>query len=274
VRDLTSSWTARREGACAVLVFDRPPLGTISHRDVEDLERELLGVADGGCRAVILTGTGSTFIRHADLDDLAAMASGTSTSGDPNAWIRVLRLLDRGPFVSVAAINGQAWGGGLEIALTCNFRVMDSQATLAFPEVALGILPGVAAHRAIGLLPEGRALDLMLTGRVLSAAEARDWGLAARIAPHGSTLETALSLCDEFLRYPAGAVAAVRDLVVGARDASQRDQRRAQSEAWTRLAADPQVGVLVDAARVRYANGGDSAHALALTQPNATTEGE
>lgn len=259
-----STWSTRAVGDIAVLAFNRPPLGTIRHSDVEGLEAVLLRAAEEERRAVVLTGTGDVFVRHADLDDLAAMAAGRPTSGDPASWIRVLRLLDRGPFVTVAAINGQAWGGGLEIALSCNLRVMDVTATLAFPEVALGIVPGVAAHRAIAALPEGRVMDLLLTGRALSAADAMAWGLVTRVTAADSSVETAVSVCQQIASYPQSAVLSARDLVVEARDQDERARRRTQSDVWAQLAALPETIGIVEAAQRRYLEGAGSAEALGI----------
>ncbi len=260
-----SSWTTNVVGDVSVLTFDRPPLGTIRHQDVESLERALIDASARGQRAVVLTGTGDVFVRHADLDDLAAMAVGAETTGDPGAWIRVLRLLDKGPFVTVAAINGQAWGGGLEIALSCNLRLMDVEATVAFPEVALGIIPGVAAHRAMALLPEGRLLDLLMTGRVLSAAQACEWGIVTRVVDAGTVLKAALSLCELVLRYPESAVLAARNLVISGRDSSERERRVSQSDAWARLASEPGTVGLVLSAQRRYLEGQDSKGALGIS---------
>jgi enoyl-CoA hydratase/carnithine racemase len=264
------AWSEDVSGDIVLLTFDQPPLGTIRHRDVEDLEACLDRAASQDRRAVVITGTDDVFVRHADLEDLEAMASHRATSGDPASWIRVLRALDKGPFISVAAINGQAWGGGLELALSCSLRVIDERATLAFPEVALGIVPGVAAHRAIASLPEGRILDLLLTGRVLTAQEAAQWGLATRVAAPGTAVPVALAMCADMLRHPQEAVLAARDLVVSARDESERQRRRTQSDVWTQLAASPGTVPLVRAAHGRYLEGADSAAALGIQQTRIT----
>ena len=248
-----------------VLTFDRPGSGMIRHGDVVELERLLTAAVDDREEFVVITGTDDVFIRHADLEDLVAMADGRPTSGDPNAWIRVLRTLDRGPFMTIAAINGQAWGGGLELALTCNLRVAEASATLAFPEVALGILAGVAAHRVVAALPEGRAIELFTTGRILTAGEAREWGLVSECVPDGQALAAALALCRAMRAYDHESVLAARDLVLDFRDLDERGRRRLQSERWDVLAGRPVARARTSAALAGYARGEDSCTALGLS---------
>ena len=274
------TWSRARVDDVCVLTFERPGSGMIRHGDVVELDRLLTAAVDDRERFVVITGTDDAFIRHADLEDLVAMADGRPTSGDPDAWIRVLRTLDRGPFMTVAAINGQAWGGGLELALTCNLRVAEASATLAFPEVALGILAGVAAHRVVAALPEGRAIELFTTGRILTAGEAQTWGLVSECVPDGQALAAALGLCRAMQGYDHESVLAARDLVLGFRDLDERDRRRLQSERWDILAVRPEARSRTATALARYARGEDSSSALGLTgwvprseQPPSQTQG-
>lgn len=259
------TWTRERRDGMCVLSFDAPATGTISHRSVGELEH-LLGeaIADRD-RFVVLTGTGEVFVRHADLDDLLSMAEGTPTTGDPSAWIRVLRILDRGPFITVAAINGQAWGGGFELALTCNLRIAAQTATFAFPEVALGILPGVAAHRVVAALPEGRAIELFVTGRSLSAQEALAWGLLSDVVDASNVLEAALDLCAAMAQLDHESVIAARDLVIGFRDLDERGRRRLQSDRWDVLASRPVAQAMTRDVLAAYRSGADSRTAFGLT---------
>jgi enoyl-CoA hydratase/carnithine racemase len=260
-----STWTATVDGPVAELVFRRPPRNLLSHADVEGLERALDDAAARGARVAVLAGgLDGFFIAHADLEDLDAMAAGRATSGDPAAWIRVLRALDRGPLLSIAAINGQAWGGGLEVALTCNLRLMSHDASLCFPEVALGILPGVAAHRAIRLLPDHVALELLAAAAPVGATRAAELGLVNRVCAPAALRDEARALAARIAAFPAPAVAAVRELVVGHRDATERELRRRQSALWDELATGPESHALIGAALERYAGGADSAGALGI----------
>ncbi len=259
------TWILDIEDSLAVLRLVRPPRNLVTYADMERLE-SLLGEAEAaGARVAILTGgIGGFFIGHADLDDLTALRSGGSTSGDPSAWGRTLRILDRGPMVSIAAINGQAWGGGLELALTCNLRWISEDATVAFPEVALGLIPGVGAHRAIRLLPEHLAFELLVACRPLSAAEAASLHLVNRVAPGDTVLADALEFARLLVSRPPGAVAAIRELVFGHRDDTVRDLQRRQIELFMEVLGTEDAGRLLDGARRCYEAGLSSVEALRL----------
>ena len=105
-----------------------------------------------------------------------------------------LGVLDRSPKPVVAAINGVAFGGGLELALICDLRVCAPHAELALPETTLGIIPGAGGtQRLPRVIGEARAKEMILLGRKLGAAEALAWGLVNRVSPEGvSVLEDTL----------------------------------------------------------------------------------
>ncbi len=146
-------------------------------------------------RCVVVTGQGDrAFCAGADLKERAQMSEAEVHQflGDLRA---ALRAVETSPKVFLAAINGAAMGGGLELALACDLRVMSSTAEVGLPEVGLGIIPGGGGTqrlaRAVGV---ARAKDLVLTARRLGAAEALAWGLVSRVAPPGRLREAALEL--------------------------------------------------------------------------------
>ena len=152
-------------------------------------------------RCVVLTGAGNrAFCAGADLKERARMSE-----GDVHAFHQDLRAALRGietsPKVFVAAINGAALGGGLEIALACDLRVMSAAAEMGLPEVGLGIIPGGGGTqrlaRAIGV---ARAKDLVLTARRVDAIEALAYGLVTRAAPPERLREAALEAAAEVAR--------------------------------------------------------------------------
>jgi len=152
-------------------------------------------------RCVVLTGAGDrAFCAGADLKERARMSE-----DDVHAFHHDLRAalsaLEGAPQVFVAALNGAALGGGLELALACDLRVMSATAEVGLPEVGLGIIPGAGGTqrlpRAIGA---ARAKELILTARRLSAGEALSWGLVAKVVPPERLREEALTLAGTVAR--------------------------------------------------------------------------
>jgi methylglutaconyl-CoA hydratase len=164
-------------------------------------ERVAAAGQDRTLRAVVLTGAGDrAFCAGADLKERARMSA-----DEVHAFHTGLRdalvALERSPRVFVAALNGAALGGGLELALACDLRVAAEGAEMGLPEVSLGIIPGgggtVRLPRVIGV---GRAKDLILTGRRVGAAEALALGLVARVAPAARLAAEALALAEQVAR--------------------------------------------------------------------------
>ena len=150
---------------------------------------------DRGVRCVVLTGEGEkAFCAGADLKERATM-SAEEVHQFHRSLLNALRSIEQAPQAFVAAINGVALGGGLELALACDLRVVVEGAEVGLPEVGLGIIPGaggtVRLPRAIGV---ARAKELILTGRRVSAGEALAMGLVSRVAPAGQLRTVALEL--------------------------------------------------------------------------------
>ena len=102
-----------------------------------------------------------------------------------------MALLDRSPVPTIAAVNGYALGGGCEVALACDIRIAAENATFGFPEVSLGILPGMGTQRLPRLIGPALAKELIFTGRRISANEAREIGLVNRVVAEGEALNAA-----------------------------------------------------------------------------------
>jgi len=157
--------------------------------------------ADRTLRCVVVTGAGAkAFCAGADLKERASM-----TADDVHAFHeglrRALRAIEEAPQVFVAALNGAALGGGLELALACDLRIAAETAELGLPEVGLGIIPGGGGtQRLPRLVGVARAKDLVLTARRVGAAEALAIGLVGRIAPAARLLEEALAYAGEAAR--------------------------------------------------------------------------
>lgn len=170
--------------------------------------------ADEDLRALIVTGAGDAFIAGGDLKAL----HDSSSEGDGWRLSRImtnaLRRLDALSCPVIAAINGPARGGGGEIALACDLRIAAENASLGFVQVTLGLIPGWGGgQRLLRLAGYSRAMELLVTGRVLSAQEMLIYGLANRVVPAGETYSDALEMARDIRQYPPEAVAAIKGLL-------------------------------------------------------------
>ena len=178
---------------------------------------------DEAVRAVILTGAGAGFCAGVDLDALKAMHAGQSTGKGPKLgeeeFVRSFPLeLLAYPKPVIAAINGAAIGVGVTMVLPCDIRIAAERAKLGVPFTKLGILPGLGStHLLPRLIGIGRALELVLTARVIEAPEALAIGLVNRVVPGESLLATAREVAALSIACDADALAiAKRALHAGA----------------------------------------------------------
>jgi enoyl-CoA hydratase/carnithine racemase len=185
-----------RRAGIAIVILDRPErMNALSWASVQrlgEIGREL--AADASVRLCVLTGAGDkAFCAGADLKERSGM-SRSQVRDMLRAYRSELAWLSQSEFLSVAAINGVALGGGLELALTCDLRSITEAATLGLPETGLGIIPGAGGtQRLARLIGVARALDLTLTQRRIAASEALSLGVVNRVfAETENVLESTL----------------------------------------------------------------------------------
>ena len=215
---MTDAWIESRHGKVAVLTFTRPPSNWMNVRSMAELVGHLERLAEATAEVSVVMLTGGVdgyFIAHADLDDLAALAKGEDVGGDPASWVRALDLLETMPQPTVAAIDGQAWGGGCETSLACTMRIGSDRAHLGQPEVSVGIIPGAGGtQRLPRLVGSGVGAELCLSGRVIQADEALRIGLLNAVLPTDGFVDAAIGWCGAIARNPAPAVFAAKRAVV------------------------------------------------------------
>jgi enoyl-CoA hydratase len=201
-----------------VLTFTRPPSNWMSIAAMTELADALDEIAErtSDVTVVVLTGgVDGYFIAHADLEDLASLGLGESVEGDPRAWRRALSTLESMPQPTVAAIDGQAWGGGCETALACTVRLGSERAHLGQPEVTVGLIPGAGGtQRLPRIVGPAVGAELCITGRVLHADEALRVGLLNAVLPTDGFLDHALRWCGQITRNPAAAVFGAKRAVI------------------------------------------------------------
>jgi enoyl-CoA hydratase/carnithine racemase len=194
--------TLAREESFVVITLNRPPANAISEQLVRDLAAALASVEhDDAVRAVILTGAGDRiFCAGADLGS-------AFSGGDMAEFIRfgngVLRKIERFPKPVIAAMNGHALGGGCEIAMACHLRLLKDTARMGQTETNLGIIPGFGGtQRLPRLIGRTKALEFMILGTQIPAAECLALGLVNRLTKEGETLADAKALARHLAKRP------------------------------------------------------------------------
>jgi enoyl-CoA hydratase len=174
------------DGGVATITINRPKvLNALNTQTLDELRRVVLHCRQNDAvRCVVITGAGEkSFIAGADINELSVQ---TPTGGREHAMRgqHILDLIENLGKPVIAAINGFALGGGCELAMACTMRVAAETARLGQPEINLGIIPGYAGtQRLARLVGRGRALELLLTGDHITAAEAHRLGLVNRVVP-------------------------------------------------------------------------------------------
>jgi enoyl-CoA hydratase len=216
----------------AVITLDRPEvLNALSFDVIRDIGNRLDSVAGSDARALVITGTGpKAFCAGADIGELQGRSLAREREG-AELGQRVFAKLDRMPMASIAFVDGLALGGGAELALACTFRVGSDRAKFGLPEVKLGLIPGYGGtQRLPRLVGQGRALELILTGRIVGIDEALTIGLVNR---RGHTLEDVIAFSREFSRHGMLAQRFAREAVQRAADLSLDEGLRMEADLST-----------------------------------------
>ncbi len=173
-----------------------------------------------GARLLVVTGEGEkAFCAGTDLAETATMPKPQRLEKSAMARALFVRL-SRSNILSVAALNGLAFGGGLELAMACTLRIAKTRVTMSLPEIKLGLLPAYGGTQFLpALVGKSRALELMLTGRVIQAPEALDIGLIHRIAAEDQPiLDSALAFGREVTQFSQPAINGIRQCIQAADD--------------------------------------------------------
>lgn len=191
-----------REERHGVVTLNRPPANAISPQLMRDLNAALSGFeSDDEIRAVIITGAGDRiFCAGADL---GSAFGGEDVGGFVRFGTGVVRRLERFPKPVIAAMNGHALGGGCEIAMACHFRLLKEGARMGQTESNLGIIPGYGGtQRLPRLIGRTKALEYLILGTQIPAAECLSLGLVTRLCKEGEVLAEARALARQLARRP------------------------------------------------------------------------
>lgn len=230
-----------------LLTLNRPEKLNALSTEVLSALAELLKMAKTNqkVKAVMITGTGKAFCAGADINKLAEC---TAQSGYEFACYgqEVFRLFETLGKPSLAAINGFAFGGGCELAISATLRMASTAAQFGQPEVKLGVIPGYGGtQRLARLVGKGRALDLCLTGRFINAETALHWGLVSYVVEPEALLEHGKTMLQGILSMAPLALAGVMEVIDHGYDLSLSDALHLEAVHFSKVCAtqDKQEGV-------------------------------
>ena len=209
----TETIIVERRGRVGIVRFNRPQaLNALN----ATLKNELLGAveafdADPDVGCILLTGSDKAFAAGADIREMADKSyidmSRADYAGDYERLTRVRKPL-------IAAVAGFALGGGCELAMLCDFIIAADNATFGQPEIKLGIIPGIGGtQRLTHAVGKAKAMDMILTGRMMDAAEAERSGLVARVVPAASLMEEAIKVAETIAALSEPSLIAAKEAV-------------------------------------------------------------
>jgi enoyl-CoA hydratase len=182
----------RRSDGVALIRLDRPKMNALSGELLNQLETIAQQLTDDPPGAVVVWGGPRIFAAGADISELGATDAPKAVGSNFGGALDSLASIPR---ATIAAVNGYALGGGLELALACDLRVCGEDAKLGLPEVLLGVIPGGGGtQRLPRLIGPSRAKELIFSGRQVRAEEALAMGLCNRVVPAADALDAALEL--------------------------------------------------------------------------------
>ena len=232
--------STEQEDSVAVVTIDNPPMNALSAPLLDELEAEIDRLdADDGVRAIVLVGAGErAFVAGADIKEFPSLREAAADANERGSARGIQKLghrMDAARTPFIAAIHGFCLGGGLELAMCCDIRVVADDAQLGQPEIKLGLIPGGGGtQRLPRLVGIGRALYLNMTGDFIDAATAYDWGLVEKVVPREELRETALGIARTIAARSPVSIAVLRELARTTRDLSLEEGLRREADGFRR----------------------------------------
>jgi enoyl-CoA hydratase len=215
-----------KENGVVLVTINRPKaLNSLNSAVLDELLQAFTDLAaDRGAKAIVLTGSGDkAFVAGADIAEMAAMNSpqALAFSRRGQALVNLIGTMAK---PVIAAVNGFALGGGLELALACDFIYAADTAKMGLPEVTLGVLPGFGGTQKLSrIVGRSRANELILTGTMFTAGEAREWGVVNAIFPRGELVAQARAAATKIAANAPLGVAHAKDAIRSGLDMGETD---------------------------------------------------
>lgn len=231
--------TRSADGVC-LLEFSNAPTGLMPVVGMAELHKKIeLLSGDEEIKVLIITGAQEgVFVTHADIEDLIKIGQREDTGADPASWYMATIGLASFPAPTIAAINGRAWGGGLEIALCTDIRFAARTATMGQPEISAGLIPGAGGtQRLAKLVGKSKAAELILEGRIIDTAEALSIGLVNRVYEDSQLMDATMEFASRLARYENEALRAAK-LAVNSSDVQIAEGLSLESRLFSKLLPD------------------------------------
>lgn len=202
--------TTESGNGIATITINRPAkLNALNKQTIQELHEAFKALdEDASVRAIILTGSGEkAFVAGADISEFAhfSVQEGAQLAAQGQELLFDFVQNLRTPVI--AAVNGFALGGGLELAMSCHFRVASDNAKMGLPEVSLGVIPGYGGtQRLPQLVGKGRAMEMIMTAGMVSAEDAKNWGLVNHVVPQTELLDFCNGIAQKILRNSPTAI--------------------------------------------------------------------
>ena len=202
-------------GKIGILTINYPPVNSMGYQTIKELGEGIESLqARQETKVLVVTGAGKFFVGGADINELRELTP--ATVGDFDALTsKVLGSIARSSKPVICAMNGTAVGGGLELALACDIRLVVEGAKLGFPEIKLGLMPGAGGtQRLPRIVGVGRAKELIFTGRLITAEEALRLGIVEKVVTPERLTEETLNLAETIAKMSAVAIRTIKTSIM------------------------------------------------------------
>jgi len=200
------------ENDISIITIDRPKkLNALNSETISELHHAIKEAdANKNIRAIILTGNGEkAFVAGADISEFADFNVQQAAQLSREGQTLLFDFIENLSTPTIAAVNGFALGGGLELAMAAHFRVASDNARMGLPEVSLGVIPGYGGtQRLAQLIGKGRAMEMIMTAQMIDAPKAEQWGLVNAVRPQEDLIPYCISLAEKIKRNGPLAISA------------------------------------------------------------------
>lgn len=205
----TNILSETKDGICYITINRPKQLNALNGDTIAELNNAITSAEnDKNVRCIILTGADTkAFVAGADIKEFASYNNDEGESLARRGQELLFDLLENLSKPSIAAINGFALGGGLELAMSCHIRIASSNAKMGLPEVSLGVIPGYGGtQRLANLVGKGKAMEMICTAGMLSAEEAKQWGLVNHVCDQEELISMAEKMASKIKRNSPNAI--------------------------------------------------------------------